>query len=148
MNATKFEKTRIHFKSDVFPTVAVVDAKAPWDGVPGVKVFLTCAIICRGGWDDIVHGLKRQHSTCWRPISPLWFLRNLATGCDLTAPRLAQLDKHRSEPRPGQHSGPSNKWEESATFVKTSANGRPPLTTLAHLNSVGRWKNPRTVRKE
>ena len=49
MNATKFEKTRIHFKSAVFATVAVVGAKAPWDGVPGVKVFLTCAIICRGG---------------------------------------------------------------------------------------------------
>ena len=28
-NATKFEKTRIHFKSDVFAAVAVVDAKAP-----------------------------------------------------------------------------------------------------------------------
>ena len=29
MNATKFEKTRIHFKSDIFSTVDVVDAKAP-----------------------------------------------------------------------------------------------------------------------
>ena len=29
MNATKFEKTRIHFKSDVFAAIAVVDAKAP-----------------------------------------------------------------------------------------------------------------------
>ena len=29
MNATKFEKTRIHFKSHVFAAIAVVDAKAP-----------------------------------------------------------------------------------------------------------------------
>ena len=29
MNAIKFEKTRIHFKSDVFAAIAVVDAKAP-----------------------------------------------------------------------------------------------------------------------
>ena len=30
INATKFEKTLIHFKSDVFATVAVVDAKTPY----------------------------------------------------------------------------------------------------------------------
>ena len=30
INTTKFEKTRIHCKSDVFVAVAVVDAKAPW----------------------------------------------------------------------------------------------------------------------
>ena len=29
INSTKFEKTRIHFKSDFFAPVAVVDAKAP-----------------------------------------------------------------------------------------------------------------------
>ena len=29
INATKFENTRIHFKSDLFAAVAVVDAKAP-----------------------------------------------------------------------------------------------------------------------
>ena len=29
INATKIEKTGIHFKTDVFPAVAVVDAKAP-----------------------------------------------------------------------------------------------------------------------
>ena len=29
INATKIEKTGIHFKSDVFATVAIVDAKAP-----------------------------------------------------------------------------------------------------------------------
>ena len=29
INATKIEKTEIHFKSDVVTTVAVVDAKAP-----------------------------------------------------------------------------------------------------------------------
>ena len=29
LNATKFEKTLIHFKSDVFVAVAVVDAKTP-----------------------------------------------------------------------------------------------------------------------
>ena len=29
INAAKFEKTRIHFKSDVFTAVAVADAKAP-----------------------------------------------------------------------------------------------------------------------
>ena len=29
INATKIEKTGIHFKTDVFATVAVVDAKAP-----------------------------------------------------------------------------------------------------------------------
>ena len=29
INATKFEKTLIHFKSDVFTAVAVVDAKTP-----------------------------------------------------------------------------------------------------------------------
>ena len=29
INATKFEKTGIHFKTDVFAAVAVVDAKAP-----------------------------------------------------------------------------------------------------------------------
>ena len=28
INATKFEKTRIHFKSDIFAVVAVFDAKA------------------------------------------------------------------------------------------------------------------------
>ena len=30
INATKIEKTRIHFKTDVFAAVAVVDAKAPY----------------------------------------------------------------------------------------------------------------------
>ena len=30
INATKFEKTGIHFKTDVFAAVAVVDAKAPY----------------------------------------------------------------------------------------------------------------------
>ena len=29
VNAKKFEKKRIHFKSDLFGAVAVVDAKAP-----------------------------------------------------------------------------------------------------------------------
>ena len=29
INATKFEKTPIHFKSDIFAAVAVVDAKSP-----------------------------------------------------------------------------------------------------------------------
>ena len=29
INATKFQETRIHFKSDVFATVAAADAKAP-----------------------------------------------------------------------------------------------------------------------
>ena len=29
INATKIEKSRIHFKSDVFAAVSVVDAKAP-----------------------------------------------------------------------------------------------------------------------
>ena len=29
INATKSEKTLIHFKSDVFPAIAVVDAKTP-----------------------------------------------------------------------------------------------------------------------
>ena len=29
INATKFQETRIHFKSDVFATVAVADGKAP-----------------------------------------------------------------------------------------------------------------------
>ena len=29
INATKFEKTPIHFKSDIFGAVAVVDAKSP-----------------------------------------------------------------------------------------------------------------------
>ena len=30
INATKIEKTGIHFKSDIFAAVAVVDAKAPF----------------------------------------------------------------------------------------------------------------------
>ena len=30
INGTKFEKTGIHFKTDVFAAVAVVDAKAPY----------------------------------------------------------------------------------------------------------------------
>ena len=30
LNATKIEKTEIHFKTDVFAAVAVVDAKAPY----------------------------------------------------------------------------------------------------------------------
>ena len=30
INATKFKKPQIHFKSDVFATVAVVDAKDPY----------------------------------------------------------------------------------------------------------------------
>ena len=30
INATKIEKTGIHFKTDVFAAVAVVDAKAPY----------------------------------------------------------------------------------------------------------------------
>ena len=30
INPTKIEKTRMHFKSDVFAAVAVVDAKAPY----------------------------------------------------------------------------------------------------------------------
>ena len=36
INATKIEKTGIHFKTDVFAAVAVVDAKAPYYGAyPG-----------------------------------------------------------------------------------------------------------------
>ena len=30
INATKIEITEIHFKTDVFAAVVVVDAKAPW----------------------------------------------------------------------------------------------------------------------
>ena len=30
INTTKFEKTLIHFKSDIFAAVAVVDAKTPY----------------------------------------------------------------------------------------------------------------------
>ena len=30
INATKIEKTGIHFKTDIFAAVAVVDAKAPY----------------------------------------------------------------------------------------------------------------------
>ena len=30
ISATKFEKTRIHFKSEVFAAVALVDAKVPY----------------------------------------------------------------------------------------------------------------------
>ena len=40
INATKIEKTGIHFKTDVFAAVAVVDAKAPYfdsDGNGNVK---------------------------------------------------------------------------------------------------------------
>ena len=40
INATKIEKTGIHFKTDVFAAVAVVDAKAPfWLGGSGVGDF-------------------------------------------------------------------------------------------------------------
>ena len=40
INATKIEKMGIHFKTDVFAAVAVVDAKAPYfdgDGNDNVK---------------------------------------------------------------------------------------------------------------
>ena len=30
INATKIEKTGIHFKTDVFAAVAIIDAKAPY----------------------------------------------------------------------------------------------------------------------
>ena len=50
---------------------------------------------------------------------------------DSAAAWLAQLGRapvcwaggHGYEPRPDQHSGSLNNWEESATFVMTSANG-------------------------
>ena len=55
------------------------------------------------------------------------------SSCSLTAAWLTQLRERRSavcwagghgfDPRPGQHSGSLNKWEESAAFVMTSANG-------------------------
>ena len=38
MSATKFEQTRIYFKSDFFPAVAVVDAKAPYFQAPATQV--------------------------------------------------------------------------------------------------------------
>ena len=39
INATKFEKTPIHFKSDIFAAVAVVDAKSPlWYPPPDIYV--------------------------------------------------------------------------------------------------------------
>ena len=34
IDATKIEKTRIHFKTDVFAAVTVVDAKAPFSRQP------------------------------------------------------------------------------------------------------------------
>ena len=44
INATKFEKTLIHFKSDVFAAVAVVDAKTPhsWEsaGLPSGRPWV------------------------------------------------------------------------------------------------------------
>ena len=52
--------------------------------VPGVVVYLD---LCRrrSGWVRCDHnGLKRLPEApliCWRPISPLWFLRNSALGC-------------------------------------------------------------------
>ena len=63
INATKFEKTLIHFKSDVFAAVAVVDAKTPrsWESAgllsgrswvqspagPTITVFKELARSCR-----------------------------------------------------------------------------------------------------
>ena len=52
--------------------------------VPGVVVYLD---LChrRSGWVRCDHnGLKRLPEApliCWRPFSPLWFLRNSALGC-------------------------------------------------------------------
>ena len=55
INATKFEKTRIHFKSDFFAAVAVVDAKRSllsWRGGGGMSIrqgaFITERHLIRG----------------------------------------------------------------------------------------------------
>ena len=39
IHATKIEKTGIHFKTDVFAAVAVVDAKAPYFGEYATKTL-------------------------------------------------------------------------------------------------------------
>ena len=46
-------------------------------------VYLTCSVTGLRERGEIIPGLKRQPAapfTCWRPISPLWFLCNSATG--------------------------------------------------------------------
>ena len=47
INATKFEKTRIHFKSDFFAAVAVVDANAPYCHGGGGDVYQTGGVYNR-----------------------------------------------------------------------------------------------------
>ena len=60
-------------------------SKRVGDVEPGVMVYLTCA----GHWSGVGKvrsymdwsGSKKCAFICWRPISPLWFLRNSASGC-------------------------------------------------------------------
>ena len=57
-----------------------------------------------------------------------WLHINVVINCQLTAAWLAQWDKRRSavrevKLRPDQHLASLNNWEESAAFVRTSANG-------------------------
>ena len=40
INATKFEKKLIHFKSDVFANVAVADAKTPYRLCRGSRLYV------------------------------------------------------------------------------------------------------------
>ena len=65
INETKIEKTWIHFKSDVFAAVAVVDAKAPYcrekiaDRLATVKIvkrFVLCNVLPKGRFGKFEKG--------------------------------------------------------------------------------------------
>ena len=57
INATKFEKTPVHFKSDVFAAVAVVDAKSPYS-LPLRSEYL---------FYILHHGVAQKLYDMWRP---------------------------------------------------------------------------------
>ena len=69
INATKLEKTLIHFKSDVFAAVAVVDAKTPWRVLCGGERVQRIVKISRNTPDFMLFSFEKYMASCENPAS-------------------------------------------------------------------------------
>ena len=83
ISATKFEKTRIHFKSDFFAAVAVVDAKAP---------YLIFGALCHGQMDP---GTLPPCYSLWRK---LWTsVDDVTSSCPVIARKKTSNGKRKNQ---------------------------------------------------
>ena len=67
INATKFEKTRIHFKIDVFTTLVVGDAKNKVEGWSFKIVHCGCSSFTKSFWK--IKRIKSKWNTTFRVVS-------------------------------------------------------------------------------